>query len=903
MSEPTTPSRPRVVMVVANEITPDTRVKKMAVTLQRAGLEVLVVGYTRYGRRTEADMEGVTLIRVPVKSTFRKLQREEHLSSGVTGIVRSVAQRLRDRYSRDRAYLERDNREHQAIVRHLKEEMERKGREEQELLRRAVEQRAADGPADRVRRYLLHRRMRMRRRLRTLPESRELRRRRADIERRRRTLDRTYRRYGRLRDRSDALARRKLTRQHGGWRTVLPELHDFEAAFGPVLDELEPDIIHAHDMHVIGIGARAAARARGAGRDTKLVYDAHEYVAGLTRHMEPYRQQAFLDLEREYVHWADAVVTVSDELAVRLEKDYDLPQQPAVVLNTPMLAGQTATSEGLREKIGLAAEVPLLVYSGRVHSSRDVGTLVEALRWLPSVHLALVCGRETAYVEQLRDRAREAGTVDRLHVLPYVDPYEVVSHLRSATAGVNLLVPCANHEVALPNKLWEYLHAGLPILNSEVGTSAEFVTNRGVGETFRPEDPEDLAAAARRLLDRLPDLRRRIAEDPDLPFEFSWENQEKRLVALYTDLTARELEPGARIESLTERRVPLHASIHAESKIVIGPLNRHGRASVWAAAIHEHFPGVEAEVHGVEGPGPDGGIAPAVKAPGSGAPLSWQVRQLQRILLGFSHALLEGGTGLSQGLVGRDVTGELSIFAVNGLRVGIVLDADDVRDPEIHAELEEHSPYAAPGQGSNSAAELRRRLQEHHGPTYVSSLELLDYVEDAHWLPEAVDPEVWDLTPRRLEGPLRVLHVNDPTGHRGTAYVVESCRRLAADGLLEFAVVGPQSPRFRSRLEHADVLIDGLTTGDYTVDACRAMAARRLVVGHVAKRVRSRLDGGGVPILEASPDNLEDVLRDIVAAPERYEGLAGAGPEFIRRHHSTQAVAAALDELLGPPWA
>ena len=61
-------------------------------------------------------------------------------------------------------------------------------------------------------------------------------------------------------------------------------MHDFELAFGPVVDELAPDVIHAHDMHVIGVAAQAAARARGAGREVRMVYDAHEFVPGLSRY-------------------------------------------------------------------------------------------------------------------------------------------------------------------------------------------------------------------------------------------------------------------------------------------------------------------------------------------------------------------------------------------------------------------------------------------------------------------------------------------------------------------------------------------------------------------------------------------------------------------------------------------
>jgi hypothetical protein len=64
------------------------------------------------------------------------------------------------------------------------------------------------------------------------------------------------------------------------WRAVMPEVIDAELTLGPFLDDLAPDVIHVHDVYMLGVGARAAQRAAVAGRRVKLVYDAHEYVLG-----------------------------------------------------------------------------------------------------------------------------------------------------------------------------------------------------------------------------------------------------------------------------------------------------------------------------------------------------------------------------------------------------------------------------------------------------------------------------------------------------------------------------------------------------------------------------------------------------------------------------------------------
>ena len=87
------------------------------------------------------------------------------------------------------------------------------------------------------------------------------------------------------------------------WRRVHPEAIDLEIAFGDLIDRLEPDVVHAHDMHVIGVAARAAGRAKLRGKDLKVVYDAHEYVPGIARYGARTRKYiaAWANHEREYI--------------------------------------------------------------------------------------------------------------------------------------------------------------------------------------------------------------------------------------------------------------------------------------------------------------------------------------------------------------------------------------------------------------------------------------------------------------------------------------------------------------------------------------------------------------------------------------------------------------------------
>ncbi|MET8067293.1 glycosyltransferase family 4 protein, partial [Micromonospora sp. NPDC005313] len=324
----------------------------------------------------------------------------------------------------------------------------------------------------------------------------------------------------------------------GAWRRLEPGLWDYERVAGPVVDNLRPDLIHAHDFRMLGVAARAVDRARAAGRDVKLVWDAHEWLPGARpRHDNARWLPAHLGYVREYVGHADAVVTVSDTLADLLVRDHALPERPTVVLNAPVTAALDEDAPDLRKRCGLPPDTPLLVYSGAMAVQRGVDTVVEALPLLPGVHLALVVADpDAADVRQVVARAARHGVDDRVHVLPYVPHRQLVAFLATADIGLIPLHHWPNHEIALITKFFEYAHARLPIVVSDVRTMAETVLATGQGEVFRARDAADLARAVRAVLAD-PARYRAAYEGPDSPLPgWTWEAQAEHLDALYRRL-------------------------------------------------------------------------------------------------------------------------------------------------------------------------------------------------------------------------------------------------------------------------------------------------------------------------------------------------------------------------------
>ncbi|MEU7572709.1 glycosyltransferase family 4 protein [Micromonospora sp. NPDC049240] len=334
------------------------------------------------------------------------------------------------------------------------------------------------------------------------------------------------------------------------WRRLDPGLWDFELAFRTALDELKPDIIHANDFRMLGIGARATLRARAAGRHTKLVWDAHEFVGGITgRADNPRWLPAQIAYTAEYAAYPDAVVTVSDTLADLLQETHALPERPAVVLNAPMAPPAEAEGEvpDLRALCGVDDRTPVLVYSGAVNPSRGCQIMVEALPELPDVHVAFVTmnpNGDNTFSERLRERAVELGVEDRVHLLPYVAHWQVVPFLSAADAGVIPIHHKPNHELALITKFLEYSHARLPIVVSDVKTMAQTARATGQGEVFTAEDLADYARAVRAVLAD-PQRYRAAYDKPGLLDGWTWEAQARILDEVYTSLRGASRAGGA----------------------------------------------------------------------------------------------------------------------------------------------------------------------------------------------------------------------------------------------------------------------------------------------------------------------------------------------------------------------
>lgn len=249
----------------------------------------------------------------------------------------------------------------------------------------------------------------------------------------------------------------------------------------------------ASDLYVLPSLSAAAMRHGGA-----LVFDSRELYGHLDASAgRPLVRATWQALERRFIHRADAVLTVSDGIADRLAETYGI-SRPVVLPNVPDRP-TPPPSDRLRRELAIPDDGRTLVlYQGLFREGRGLHTLLKAARDIDSVRLAFI--GEGPLDADLRQRATALG--DRARVHPFVPPAALASYTVGADVGACLIEPLTESlRLSLPNKLFEYLNARVPVLASPLPEIRRVVEAYEVGILAHPSDPRAVTDALHRCTD------------------------------------------------------------------------------------------------------------------------------------------------------------------------------------------------------------------------------------------------------------------------------------------------------------------------------------------------------------------------------------------------------------------
>ena len=295
------------------------------------------------------------------------------------------------------------------------------------------------------------------------------------------------------------------------------------------------EIAHAHDLNTM----LAGKKVKGSGSGIKLVYDSHELWIHRNRVGREGKLEKALDsyVEKKLIYSADAIITVCDSIGVWLSNRYGQIPTPWIVKNTPYaldVESASAHSEDLKQRLKIPASSVALVYTGKFTTGRGITIGLEMVSKIDNLHLVMLGYGEPSYVQELEGIIRDNGIEKRVHICDPVPFKEVPSFLQGADLALVYIEPiCLSYEYALPNKLFESIQAGVPILGASLVEIKKTVESNDIGLSFTNVDELEQKLGSinqtqvAKWKENLASIRTR----------FCWEQEAKVLLDCYRSIT------------------------------------------------------------------------------------------------------------------------------------------------------------------------------------------------------------------------------------------------------------------------------------------------------------------------------------------------------------------------------
>ena len=288
---------------------------------------------------------------------------------------------------------------------------------------------------------------------------------------------------------------------------------------------------HAHDLDTLWPAAKAAARC-----DAALIYDSHElWTEQSAVTSRPAIRLLWNSLEARLIKRADAVIAVSPSIGRELEAQYKLAQAVAVVRNVPPFRPRVDGNR-IRSELGVDAARPILLYQGGFLTDNGLAEQIAAMRFVREGVLVLLGGGPTEGL--LRKQVSDSGLGDRVYFVPKVPFHALHEYTCSADIGLCLIKPSGrSFELSLPNKLFEYFMAGLPVLGSAGPEIRAIIEETGAGDVVTDVvDPEGIGRSIEQLI---ADASRRHSYRQaalSAAKQYNWEREAPRLSQVYESL-------------------------------------------------------------------------------------------------------------------------------------------------------------------------------------------------------------------------------------------------------------------------------------------------------------------------------------------------------------------------------
>lgn len=309
-------------------------------------------------------------------------------------------------------------------------------------------------------------------------------------------------------------------------RMTLTALRAFRAALVE-----RADIYHFHDPELIPVGMLLKIAGK------RVVYDVHEDAAKdiydkpyLPGWVKPTASRAVAGVERFAINWFDGIVAATEAIAAKFP-----PAKTVLIRNLPMMNEMTAPTA-----VPFISRSERVVYIGGLAPFNGVEQMIRAMAHLPGDSgIRLTLGGPPPNEAEQR-RLRSLPGAHRVDFLGWVARNAIGAIFADARAGLVVYQPTPNIMACEPNKFFELLSAGLPLVVSDLPHWRRFIEAHDCGVVVDPADPRDIARGIAELVSN-PEHAESMGQRGRalVVSEYNWEAERGRLLAFYEALLKR----------------------------------------------------------------------------------------------------------------------------------------------------------------------------------------------------------------------------------------------------------------------------------------------------------------------------------------------------------------------------
>lgn len=290
------------------------------------------------------------------------------------------------------------------------------------------------------------------------------------------------------------------------------------------LKRLKPDIIHCHSLGALPVAVLSKFKLK-----CGLIYDAHEFETkrnGVNR----FRSRIYSMVEKFLIKYADKVIAVSDSIANEYSQLYNIPK-PSLVLNCPLYT-EVIKKDLFRKEFGIRSDQTIFLYQGGISKGRGIEILLEAFsNSCDDKNVIMFMGYGP--LEELIKKKME--TQKTIFFKQAVSPLVLLDYTASADFGISFIEDsCLSYRYCLPNKMFEYLMARLPIIVSNLFEMKKVVDKCNIGVVAETNTVYGLIHAIKKIKEM--DYNTLLTNVDQAREKYSWEVSGQVLLGVYREV-------------------------------------------------------------------------------------------------------------------------------------------------------------------------------------------------------------------------------------------------------------------------------------------------------------------------------------------------------------------------------